>query len=219
MSSLSIARGATGGLLLLALGGAQAKPIAFAHGTTVMTEYGAGTMIELQAFYAPYYWLSLGGGRLRLDSDVLSRTRDIDYLRANLLVHRWNLEAAQANVFAWGGLGRAHGNDFRGDVLDRDAGFQADCETRRVYASWMSDLHESRAYSHRVDTLQLGFAPYAHDYADLATWFVLQGRNYSGDLHRGIEWAGLVRLFKGGAWIEAGLTAHGKPQVMAMFNF
>ena len=31
---------------------AAAKPIAFAHGTTVMGEYGAGTMEELQLFYA-----------------------------------------------------------------------------------------------------------------------------------------------------------------------
>ena len=33
----------------------------------------------------------------------------------------------------------------------------------------------------------------------------------------GVEWEGQV--FKGGAWVEAGLTADGKPQVMAMFNF
>jgi hypothetical protein len=83
----------------------------------------------------------------------------------------------------------------------------------------MSDLHESSAYSHRIDTLQLGFAPYAHDYEDLATWFVLQARNYTGQLHRGTEWAALIRLFKGGAWVEAGVTDSGKPQVMAMFNF
>jgi hypothetical protein len=215
-----LTRACAGGLLALVLAaGAQAKPIAFANGTTIMAEYGAGTMEEAQAFYAPFYWLSLGGGYLRLDSDAQHRTRDIDYLRANYLVKRWNLDDAQANIFAWGGLGGARGSDFRGNTLDREAGFQADYETRRIYASLMSDLHESRAYSHRIDTLQLGFAPYAHDYADLAAWFVVQGRAYTGALHHGTEWAGLIRLFKGGAWIEAGLTAQGKPQVMAMFNF
>ena len=198
---------------------AQAKPIAFANGTTIMAEYGAGTMEEAQAFYAPWYWLSLGAGTLRLDSDEIHRTRDIAYLRANYLVHRWNLEDAQANVFAWGGLGSASGSDFRGNTLDREAGFQADYETRRVYASLMSDLHESSNYSHRIDTLQLGFAPYAHDYTDLATWFVVQARTYTGRLHRGVETAALIRLFKGGAWIEAGVTNDGKPQLMAMFNF
>jgi hypothetical protein len=184
-----------------------------------MAEYGAGSMEEVQAFYAPWYWLSLGGGTLRLDSDETHRTSDITYLRANYLVRRWNLEDAQANVFAWGGLGTASGSDFRGSRLDREAGFQADYETRRVYTSLMSDLHESITYSHRIDTLQLGFAPYAHDYTDLATWFVVQARTYTGRLHHGVETAALIRLFKGGAWIEAGVTNDGKPQLMTMFNF
>jgi len=209
-----------GALFALALfAPAWAKPIAFANGTTIMAEYGAGTMQEVQGFYAPYYWLSLGGGHLRLDSDQVQRTRQISYLRANWLAHRWNLADAQANVFVWGGLGSATGNDFRGTRLDRDLGFQADYETRRVYASLMSDLHESSAYSHRFDTLQLGYAPYAHDYNDLAVWFVFQTRHYTGDLHRGSENAVLMRFFKGGAWIEAGVTQNGKPQLMAMFNF
>ncbi len=216
----SLVRAGAGGLLALAFTmPAHSKPIAFANGTTIMLEYGAGTMEEAQAFYAPYYWLSLGGGHLRLDSDAVNRSRDISYLRVNYLAHRWNLDDAQANVFAWGGLGTATGNDFRGSRLDCNAGFQADYETRRIYASVVSDLQESSAYSHRVDTLQLGFAPYEHDYQDLATWFVLQGREYTGNLHRGTEWAALIRLFKGGAWIEVGVTNAGKPQIMAMFNF
>jgi hypothetical protein len=219
MFRLSFARVGAGGLLALLAVAATAKPIAFANGTTIMTEYGAGTMEEAQAFYAPWYWLSVGGGLLRLDSDEVRRTRDIAYVRANWLLKRWNLEDAQANVFVWGGLGSASGSDFRGSTLDRDLGIQADYETRRVYASFMSDLHESSAYSHRIDTLQLGFAPYAHDYNDLAAWLVVQGRAYTGALHHGAEWAALLRLFKGGAWIEAGLTTDGKPQVMAMFNF
>ena len=215
-----LARACAGGFCLLGLvDAACAKPIAFANGTTIMTEYGAGTMIEAQAFYAPTYWLSLGGGYLHLDSDRIDRTRDISSIRANYLVHRWNRQDAQANMFVWGGLGNATGNDFRGSKLDRDIGFQADYETRRIYTSLMSDLHESSAYSHRVDTLQLGFAPYAHDYDDLATWFVFQTRHYTGGVHRGAECTGLIRLFKGGAWVEAGLTTKGKPQVMAMFNF
>ncbi|MBS0583983.1 MAG: hypothetical protein JSS42_12865 [Proteobacteria bacterium] len=211
--------GVVAGVLLAFAPGCEAKPIAFANGTTVMAEYGAGTMEEVQAFHAPYYWLSLGGGWLRTDSDIDGGTRDIRYLRANYLVHRWNLDDAQANVFVWGGFGSATGKRFRGDVLDRNAGFQVDYETRRLYFALMSDLHESNRYSQRIDSLQLGFAPYAHDYRDLATWFVVQARDYSGGLHRGIEWTALVRLFKGGAWVEAGVTAEGKPQLMAMFNF
>ena len=212
-------RWAAVGLLGLLPVMAAAKPIAFARGTTLMAEYGAGTMDEVQVFYAPRYWYSVGGGLLALDSEDGDKQRHIGYLRGNLLAKRLNMPGAQANVFLWGGLGNATGNDFAGSVLDRNAGLQGDVETRRVYASFQSDLHESSAYSHRIDTLQLGWAPYAHDYDSLATWFVVQDRRYTGDLFRGNETALLVRFFKGGAWVEFGATTGGKLQAMAMFNF
>lgn len=196
-----------------------AKPIAFANGTTAMLEYGAGTMNEVQLFYAPTYWWSLGGGWLELTSEDKQRQRHITYVRGNVLAKRWNLPAAQANVFVWGGLGHATGNDLSGSTLVRNVGFQADYETRRIYAAFRSDLQGSDHFSHRIDTLQLGWAPYAHDYNTLATWFVVQGRRYTGDLFPGTEKALLVRFFKGGTWVEVGLTRDHKLQMMAMFNF
>jgi len=198
---------------------AGAKPIAFANGTTIMAEYGAGTMMEAQAFYAPSHWLSAGGGYVRFDSDINDTHREIAYARVNYLAKRWNMPSAQANIFVWGGLGSATSNTFDGSVLARNVGAQFDYETRRIYASVRSDLWESSEFSQRVDTAQFGLAPYAHDYSTLATWFVIQARDYTGQIQRGVEWAVLVRLFKGGAWVEAGLTTDGKPQVMAMFNF
>jgi hypothetical protein len=198
---------------------AVAKPIAFADGTTVMAEYGAGTMTEEQIFYAPRYDLSVGGGHLELDSDETAKVRRISYARLNYLVRRWNLDNAQANVFAWGGLGSATGDTFSGTLLAENAGAQADYETRRIYASLKTDWQRSSAFSHRIDTLQLGVAPYRHDYDSLATWFLFQARQYTGGIHRGVESAVLLRLFKGGAWVEAGVTNGGKVQAMAMFNF
>ena len=208
-----------GGSLLCIAGAVSAKPIAFANGTTAMAEYGAGTMLEAQLFYAPRHWWSAGAGVLELREEGRAFDRRIRYLRANLLVKRWNLPAAQANVFVWGGAGSARGSDFAGSETAVNAGVQADYETRRVYASLKADWHHADAFSHRIDTLQLGYAPYAHDYDSLATWFVVQGRNYTGGLYEGVEWALLVRLFKGGTWVEAGLTQDGNPQVMLMFNF
>lgn len=202
-----------------AMSAAQAKPIAFAHGTTVMAEYGAGTMRELQVFYAPRYFLSTGLGHLALDSDVDGRSRDITYARLNYLLKRWNLEDAQGNIFTWGGAGSATtGEDGQGRFA-WNTGVQLDYETRRIYASLKSDYYDSSAFSHRIDTLQLGFAPYAHDYSTLATWFVVQARRYTGEIHDGTEWAFLLRLFKRGAWIEAGPATGGKVQAMFMFNF
>jgi hypothetical protein len=206
-------------LLGIASTSAVAKPIAFADGTTVMGEYGAGTMTEVQTFYAPTFRYSVGGGHLSLDSDVNDNTRDITYLRVNYLPKRWNLDSAQANVFVWGGLGRAHIGETGDDQFAWNAGGQLDYETRRLYASLRTDLHEASAFSHRIDTLQLGVAPYAHDYNTLAIWFVVQARQYTGELYSGTEWAGLIRLFRRNAWLEAGATREGKLQAMLMFNF
>jgi hypothetical protein len=196
-----------------------AKPIAFANGTTVMAEYGAGTMQELQIFYAPRFDYSVGGGHVDFRSDVDDHSEHINYARLNWLVKRWNLDDAQGNVFVWGGAGSATGNAFSGTRLTGNTGAQADYETRRIYTSLKTDLQRSSGFSNRVDTLQLGIAPYKHDYAGLATWFVFQARHYTGELHSGIETAALLRLFKGGAWVEAGVTNAGKLQAMAMFNF
>jgi len=198
---------------------AEAKPIAFAGGTTVMAEYGAGTMTEAQVFFAPTFRYSVGGGHLSLDSELNENTRDITYLRVNFLPMRWNLENAQANAFVWGSLGRAHIGESGKDRTAWNAGGQLDYETRRVYASLRTDLHESSAFSHRIDTLQLGVAPYEHEYDTLALWFVIQGRQSTGGLAEGIEWAALVRLFKRNAWVEAGVTGDGKLQAMLMVNF
>jgi hypothetical protein len=183
----------------------MAKPIAFAGGYTVMAEYGAG--------------LSFGGGHLELDSDETAKTRSITYARLNYLAHRWNPDDAQGNLFVWGGLGTATGNTFSKSVLTENAGAQADYETRRVYASVKTDWYESSQFSHRIDTLQLGLAPYKHDYGGVATWFLVQARQYTGGIHSGTETALLLRVFKGGVWVEAGVTNGGKLQAMTMFNF
>jgi len=217
---MNLVRCSLAGLVLAGAGTvAEAKPIAFSHGTTVMAEYGAGTMKETQAFYAPKYFFSLGGGYLELESDIDHRRREITYARGNYLVKRWNMEAAQANVFVWGGAGQAYVSESNTHSFSWNAGAQVDYETRRIYSSLKTDLHRSDEFSHRIDTLQLGLAPYEHDVDTLATWFVVQGRNYTGGIHDGIEWALLLRLFKRGAWVEAGATADGKLQAMAMVNF
>jgi hypothetical protein len=217
---MKLIRSALAALVLAgAWGLAQAKPIAFSHGTTVMAEYGAGTMNEAQVFYAPAYFVSVGAGYIELESDLDSRRREIIYARVNLLAKRWNMETAQANIFAWGGVGEARVSERDARTSAWNAGAQIDYETRRVYFSTRTDLHRANAFSHRIDTLQLGIAPYEHDFDTLATWFVVQGRRISGGIHHGTEWALLLRLFKRGAWIEAGATVDGRLQAMFMANF
>eukprot|EP00456_Euglypha_rotunda_P069884 TRINITY_DN6171_c0_g1_i14.p1 TRINITY_DN6171_c0_g1~~TRINITY_DN6171_c0_g1_i14.p1 ORF type:complete len:221 (-),score=46.26 TRINITY_DN6171_c0_g1_i14:728-1390(-) len=203
---------------------AFAKPIAYQGGTALMGEYGAGTMTEAQAFYAPSYRWSAGVGNLRLDADDGDFSRDITYLRGNLLLHRWNLPRAQANVFGWGGIGSADSSDTTGRKFAWNAGGQIDYETLRFYSSMRTDWQYAKdGFSHRIDTVQLGWAPYPHDWDRLATWLLVQARDYTGGLYDGVEPAALVRLFKNGRttafWIEAGVTIDGRLQSMFMINF
>lgn len=217
-----LACGALGSLMLPLA--AFAKPIAYAEGTAVMGEYGAGMMQEYQAFYAPAHWWSAGGGWLRLEAEDGSESREIVYVRGNLLARRWNLPGAQANVFTWGGVGSAQGSDFDGSRTAWNAGGQVDYETLRFYSSARSEWQYARgAFAHRIDTVQLGWAPYAHDWDRVATWFVVQGRHYGRELYDGVEGALLLRLFKNGrrgaVWLDAGLTQDGEPLAMFMLNF
>ena len=202
---------------------ASAKPIAFQDGWTVMGEYGTNTMREAQVFYAPKYWWSGGATFTKLMADDKSFEREIPGVQANYLVKRWNLPAAQGNVFAWAGVGSARGFDtasrFSG-VATPHAGVQADFETRSFYSSAKSVLFHSSRFSHAVHTVQLGVAPYEHDYEDVALWFLVQARRYSGGILPGkTEVIPMVRLFKGNFWIEAGADREGRAQVMVMMNF
>ncbi|MBL8521341.1 MAG: hypothetical protein JNK75_11800 [Betaproteobacteria bacterium] len=215
-------------LVLLAPQAAWAKPIAFADGTTVMHERNTN-MLETQAFYAPAYWWSLGPGFVRLTSDDKRTRRDIGYVQFNVLAKRWNLPAAQGNLFAFAGAGTVRSTQAGVPGARRDAvwryGGQGDYETRSIYTSFKVDGYKAAAFSHRITTAQLGVAPYEHDYEDLATWFLLQARHYTGGLRerspgvRRIEETLLLRLFKGPVWAELGVNRERHTQFMIMYNF
>ena len=99
-------------------------------------------------------------------------------------------------------------------------GAQADYETRSIYMSAKTDWFRSSRFTHGISTVQLGVAPFEHDYEDLAVWFVVQARRYTGGILPGkTEVIPLLRLFKGNFWIEAGVDRSGERQVMVMMNF
>jgi hypothetical protein len=226
-------------LLILALclgvplvpGLAVAKPIAYADGTTAAFDYGPH-MEEAQVFYAPDFRSSIGVGYVRvlLDENGAGHSHshgagstygssvDIGYFRANVLASRWNFTDAQANVYLWGGLGTANSGARSGPETVPNAGFQLDAESRRFYGSLKSDWHSTFGFTYGMNTLQLGVAPYLHDYNGLATWIVLQGHNMSGTLHRENGAAALLRLFWRGIWVEGGADLKGKPLALLMFN-
>lgn len=239
---------AAGLLLALSTETASARPIASKESTMAIADYRDGAMAEAQLFYAPTHYLSFGIGHMELDDGGTDVRHSVSYLRVNWLAKRWNMANAQANIFVWGGLGSARlggwtydpglppprtpGHDHivppessENGIVESDTSYsyngggQIDYETRRIYVSFKTDMQYSDLFKHRADTLQFGYAPYEHDTDSLATWFVVSGRNYDGDMHEDTEVALLLRFFKKRVWVEAGATLEGKIQAMAMFNF
>ena len=233
---------------LLVSNGADARPIAYAHSATVMADYTDDTLAEAQIFYAPRSFFSFGVGHLTIEGGGAHPEHKVSYFRLNFLAKRWNMEAAQANVFLWGGVDSAHMKQIvsftqlpddsghsHGDPAPPsetsyertisangwNAGGQIDYETRRIYSSFKIDSHSSAAFTHRMDTLEFGIAPYAHDIDTLATWFVVSATRYSGNAaasHERDQLSFLLRFFKKRTWIEAGATTDGKLQARAMFS-
>ena len=227
---------------------AEARPIVYAHSATAMADYSEGKMSEAQFFYAPRSFVSLGVGYMNIEGSGTHPEHEISYFRVNFLAKRWNMEAAQANVFVWGGVDNAHMTQivsFTTPPVDSghnhdepappsetsyertigasgwNAGGQIDFETRRIYSSVKTDYHSSSAFTHRVDMVQFGIAPYVHDTNELATWLVVCATRYSGNAsasHEEDQLSFLLRFFKKRTWIEAGATTDGKLQARAMFS-
>jgi hypothetical protein len=206
-----------------------------------MAEYCEDTMKDLQISYAPTQFVSFGLAHLELDGSGPGVEHEINFARLNLLAKRWNLEAAQSNIFIWGGAGRSTltiapgavvsgGHDHGGPVIPGQAtvynetagnvGGQIDYETRRIFTSFATDAQFSATFTHRMDTLQFGFAPYKHEANGLATFLVISATHFSGNLQpEETQVSLLLRLFKRFTWIEVGATTDGKPQARLMLTF
>jgi hypothetical protein len=222
-----------------------ARPVLYADSTSAMVEYGAGDMKDVQILYAPEFYLSFGLGHLEVDAPGGGARHEMTYARVNYLAKRWNMEAAQANIFFWGGAGKAevelwvpegsvvpppseHDHDLNpGNTVGYwatikangwNAGGQVDYETRRIYALLKTDAYRSDAFTMRTDVVQFGFAPYEHEANTLATFFVLSGTRSTGNAHNISELALLLRLFKKRVWFEAGVTTDREVRASAMFS-
>jgi hypothetical protein len=201
--------------LLLRPGVGGANPVPFAQGWMLMTE-ASRTYQNGEVVYSPWRGSALGAGYTGIRADDKSKRRQIVYATYNYLLKRWNLTNAQANVFVEGGVGGANGN-FSGDRVVAHFGTQVDYETRRVYLAWKEHLWHASNFDHRVSTVHLGWAPYAADYEELATWFVIQVRRIDGGI-LDTDVMPFVRLFKKNKWFEFGGNDGGL-QVNFMMTF
>jgi hypothetical protein len=192
-----------------------ARPISYSGGHMLMADHQPD--MDLVSYtYSPSFRWAGSVGALRVDALERSGELELGYVRAAHLLHRWNLPAAQANAFVWGGLGE--GRTALGNGLARHVGLQFDYETRRVYTSLVSELHEGDGWSHRFDTAAVGWAPYEHDVDRMATWIVLKGMRTTNAIDDDVEPVAVLRFFTTRWWLEVGATGDGEPVANLMLN-
>ncbi len=210
-----------------------AKPIAYADGTTFMHERDRNSL-QTELFYAPAYWWSIGLAQSEMQSDDKLRQTEASYAQVNFLLKRWNLPGAQGNIFASFGSGIVNstkesvvGLAHPGHTIAQRAQYsengnrfaiQGDYETRQFYSSVKVDVQQTPLFFERTDTGQIGFSPVAHDYDDLAVWFIAQVRKYRG-MNDKTEAGAFIRLFKRNIWVEIGMNERRKSQMMLMINY
>ncbi len=207
----------------LLLAAALAAPPALAHPVTFpgnlmgMAEVDRNWK-ELNAWYtfAPRH--AAGAGYTGFRSEDGAREREVPNLHYNFRAARWNWRDAQANIYLQAGLGRATGNDFTGSHAVFMPGFQADYETRRLYAAYRWHGMRGGPVKHTFNNLQAGFSFYAVDYDDWQPWLILDVRRTS-NLAMDTEVTPTLRLIHKALFLEAGAVDGERLRLNVMYNF
>lgn len=160
-------------LLLMAPVFAHAHPVAY-QGSVGFMGYHSKGMTDMELNYSIRHWLAPSVQALRFTEG----TAKPDYFlgKLNLLAHRWNGEAYQANIYVHGGAGYSRLS--RGSVFH--GGVTADIEDRRLYflAQW-DILRNSERTEATFWKARVGFAPYITGFDSLHSWLILEANRKS----------------------------------------
>ncbi len=169
--------------LLVVATSAQAAPMAYKNGTMFMSEVSESD-VELSANYAVTAKDAFGYAVARQTSDTGQKrlTHHATYTR---LAKRWNLPAAQANVWLYGNVEQVRGDGLKGTVLAWEPGFQVDYETTRLYGaiSWHSQRaagQNDALVRHNQTALRAGWSFYDTEYDETQPWIIVQLKRETG---------------------------------------
>ena len=197
---------------------ASAHPTSYEGGYALMSEMRGGSS-ELSLIYSPKFWLGVGVVSVRSKGEYKILTSQIGWL-----VNRWNLPAAQGNIYLIGGIGTGDLINPTGVVNSSGAiyryGAQADYETRRIFTFL-------RYVEHRfIDSGQLvsdhfsaavGFAPYLAEFNELNIWVILKAMYNSRSKEP--VYVPTVRFFYKNFLWELGQDFNGNSQFNFMVRF
>lgn len=199
--------------LVLGSGPAPARPVSWPGGWTAIQEWNPD-MGSFLLHYTPSRHWSAGL--------VARRMREGDWTltgaQATWLVQRWNLPAAQANLYLSGGAGAA----WRDGGPVRPGGFarvQGDWETRRLMVMGMAEVSRGDGIATvDIEMLRAGFAPWLAGYGGVHLWLFGQVRRDSAAMNR-VEPAFVARVFHRTVMLEAGVTGSGGLLLNSTFRF
>lgn len=211
------------GISVLMTSTAQARPVSYPTGWTVMLRNDADTN-SAHAHYTPDPKHSIG---LRV---IYDRKGDYVYAGAqvNRLIKRWNKRDSQANIYGMISAGLITDETSaafkRGDDAGGFIGLAADWETRRYFVSASAEHWERGRYGDESAYHgRLGIAPYVAGTGALHTWLMIEGHHKpeSDGLQQpdNIGATAVLRFFKGPSLLELGVDDQGEPMLNYIHRF
>ena len=179
-----------------------ARPVSYPGGWTFMTMNDVDNN-STHIHYSPSAKYSVGWRHEYLRGPEANA----DYVQLNNLLKRWNMPAAQANLYLKSGAGIAYNNDNTDPAAFTGLAF--DAENRRYFTSYENRFFWADETDKFVKhTARVGITPYIGDYGDVHTWLMLQA-DYDAGKDDSFSATPLVRLFKGADLLEAGYNLDG----------
>ena len=194
---------------------AAAGPMGYVDSTMAMGDLGPNWR-ELWVNRALTTRDAVGGEILSMRSDDKQRTRELIGLTYTRLAYRWNGEHAQANVWAFAGIGGVRGNNFSDTRTMLSPGLQLDYETTRLYVAAYGRLYRAPGINHDYGSVRAGFSFIEADYDEIQPWFIVEARRMR-NLSDKIEVTPMLRLISKNYFVELGVNNSG--QVRANFMY
>jgi len=197
-------------LILLFSGAlANARPISYSGGTTIMQKNGP-VKNSLHIHYSPSFKYSIGYKSDYFRKDQIA----LNGIQLNYLVNRVNKKGSQRNVYLKSSLGNA--NQSGKNELYGFAGLAADFETRKYFISYENAYYKSKEIiSNFEQNIRLGVAPYVANYGHLHSWLMVELKYNAENENNKMIITPLIRLFKGPYLGEIGVSSDKK----LLFNY
>jgi len=133
------------------------------------------------------------------------------FAKTNYLLHRYNGESSQANIYLHGGIGIADSEIEKRATSDAYmTGIDVDWETRRLYTLLKYYYFTSpKVTDISMTQMRIGISPFEAGFDQLQTWFMLQAM-YMPITNRQVSFTPIARFFYKNVLWESGASTRGE---------